>query len=533
MMMEGALLLSLPPGLCIMQIQEEAMTFTISVTSARPYSCCPLCAEASSSVHSYYSRTLRDVPCGGCNVRLHLAVRKFFCRNLDCQRKIFTERLPDFVEPSAQMTMRLAAALQTIGLATSGSLGTRLAARLGISISWTTILRRVMALATPEAGSVTALGIDDFSFKRGRRFGTILVDLSTHQVIDLLPERKSESAAAWMQNHPEIRYVSRDRGNDYAQAAREGAPQAASVADRFHLYKNLVEAIEPAIARCYREMRNAQEPLPEPQVPKVKEWRQAPAPGDERQRLARLATNQERYTQMLELQKRGVGQEEIARRLGVTKRTIQNWNKRGSCPGNKRRKKRKSLFDPYAPYVLSRWRQGCRNVPVLWQEIQSQGFHGSIQTVYRFTRTLRQEPVELPALSVVNRISVQEALWLIARPFDDLDADERADLSELCQASTQLATLHTLVQSFGQIVRKREGHRLEAWKQQVAESGFTEVQRFAKGLERDQEAVLAGLTLVYSNGQVEGHVNKLKLLKRVMYGRAGFALLRQKVLHAL
>jgi transposase len=134
---------------------------------------------------------------------------------------------------------------------------------------------------------------------------------------------------------------------------------------------------------------------------------------------------------------------------------------------------------------------------------------------------------------VLSRVSVREVLWLIARPFDDLEADERMDLEELCQASTQLATLHMLVQSFGQLVRKREGHRLEDWKQQVAQSGFTEVQRFAKGLERDQEAVLAGLTLVYSNGQVEGHVNKLKLLKRTMYGRAGFALLRQKVLHAL
>jgi transposase len=183
--------------------------------------------------------------------------------------------------------------------------------------------------------------------------------------------------------------------------------------------------------------------------------------------------------------------------------------------------------------VLSRWKQGCRNVTVLWQEIQAQGFPGTIRVVYRFTQTLRQEPVELPALSMVNRISVQEALWLIARPFDDLDEDERADLEELCQASSSLTTLHALVQSFGQIVRKREGYRLEDWKQQVAESGFSEVQRFVKGLERDKEAVLAGLTVVHSNAQGEGQVNKLKLLKRTMYGRASFPLLRQRVLHAL
>ncbi|MDQ6661734.1 MAG: transposase, partial [Chloroflexota bacterium] len=301
----------------------------------------------------------------------------------------------------------------------------------------------------------------------------------------------------------------------------------------FHLYKNLVEAIEPVVASCYKEMRKVQSPLPEVRVPKMKEWRQASSPGNEHQRLTRLATNQERYAQMLELQKRGVEQEEIAQRLGVTVRTIQNWKKRGSCPGSQRRRKRKSLFDPYAPYVLSRWKQGCRNVRVLWQEIQAQGFRGTDRTVYRFTQTLRQEPVELPALSVVNRISVQEALWLIARPFDSLNEDERADLEELCQASSRLSTLHTLVQAFGQIVRKREGHRLEHWKKQVAESDLLELQRFAKGLERDKEAVLAGLTVVYSNGQVEGQVNKLKLIKRQGYGRAGFPLLRQRVLHAL
>nr|WP_255553030.1 transposase family protein [Ktedonobacter sp. SOSP1-85] len=192
------------------------------MTSTRPCSYYPLCAQASSSVHSHYSRTVRDVLCGGHNVRPHLAVRKFFCRNSDCQRKVFTERLHDFVEPWAQMTLRLVAAIQAIGLATSGSLGVRLAARLGIVTLWTTILRRVMALPTPAPGAVTALEIDDFSFKRGRKFGTIFVDLDLHQVIDVLAEHSSQSSADWMRNHPEITYVSRDRGKDYAQGASEG-----------------------------------------------------------------------------------------------------------------------------------------------------------------------------------------------------------------------------------------------------------------------------------------------------------------------
>jgi transposase len=350
---------------------------------------------------------------------------------------------------------------------------------------------------------------------RGRTFSTILLHLSTHQLIELLSERAVDSAAAWMQSHPETEYVSRDRGNDYAQAARDGAPQAQAVADRFHLYKNLVEAIEPAVARRSKEMRKDLPKPIEPQLPSVKEWRPARDPAHEQQHQSRLAANQERFDSMMALQKLGIPQDEIARRLGVTKRTIQNWNKQGSGPGSRRRRKRRSLFDPYAAYVLSRWKEGCKKGSVLYREIKEKGYRGTDRQVYRFLQTLKQEPVELPALSVLSRLSVREAVWLIARPFDDLQADERADLSELCQSSTQLATLHTLVQSFGQIVRKREGHRLEDWKEQVNESDEASVQRFAKGLERDKEAVRASLTLVHSNDQVEGFVNKLKLIKRM------------------
>ncbi len=533
MMMDVSSLFSLPEGLHVEWVEPQGAHLSVGVVSTCPASCCPLCAHASSQVHSRYQRTLRDVPCGDRKVVLHLSVRKFFCCNPNCPRKIFAERLSPFARPWAQVTTRLFEAVQAIGLATSGELGTRLADRIRMHASPTTMLRRIMALSCPAAGRITVLGIDDFSFRRGRRFGTILVDVSNHQVIDLLPERSTKSAAEWMRHHAEIEYVSRDRGNDYAQAAREGAPQATPVADRFHLYKNLVEAIEPAVTRCYKEIRKELPPLPSPRVPKAKEWRPAPDPAHEHQHQSRLAKNQERFDYMMELQKLGVPQGEVARRLGVTTRTVQNWNKQGACPGHKRRRKRQSLFDPYAAYVLTRWREGCKKGSQLYLEIKEKGYRGTDRQVYRFLKTLKQEPVELPALPVLSRVSVREALWLIARPFDDLEPDERVELEELCQASTQLAALHMLVQAFGQIVRKREGHRLGDWKQQVAESGLAEIQRFAKGLERDKEAVLAGLTVVHSNAQAEGFVNKLKLIKRQGYGRASFPLLRQRVLHAL
>lgn len=211
---------------------------------------------------------------------------------------------------------------------------------------------------------------------------------------------------------------------------------------------------------------------------------------------------------------------------------MQRWQGRETSPASQPRRKRRSIFDPYAPYVLSRWQQGERSVWLLWHEIQEQGFKGSLQTVYRFVKALRQESVSLPAPSVLDRVSVQKAIWLIARPSEKLKANERTDLAELCQASQELAALHAIVQSFGQMLRKREGHRLGDWMQQVAKSSFRDVQRFAQGLQRDKEEVLAALTFVYSNGQVEGQINKLKLIKRQGYGRAGSPLLRQRVLHA-
>jgi hypothetical protein len=219
-------LLSLPEGLRVEQIELQGDILAIAVVSGRPSSCCPLCAQASSQAHSRYWRRLRDVPCAGRQVVLHLSVRKFFCRNPDCARKIFAERLPPFAEPWAQATSRLFEAVQAIGLATGGELGIRLANRIGFHTSPSTILGRIMALAPCSFPPVSCLGIDDWSFRRGRKFGTILVDLTTHTIIDLLPDRCAETSAAWMRAHPEIEMVSRDRGEDYAAAARAGAPQA-------------------------------------------------------------------------------------------------------------------------------------------------------------------------------------------------------------------------------------------------------------------------------------------------------------------
>jgi len=313
--MEITPLLPLPEGMLIDQIQIAETGLVVSVRATHPTSCCPLCSEASSSIKDHYRRSLRDVPCGGRRVQLVLTVRKFYCRNPLCERKVFTERFPAFVEPWARMTIRHCEQITSIGLATCGKGGTRLAARLGIRTTRQTILRRIMALPDSPAESILFLGIDDFSFLRGFQFGTILVNLESHHVVDLLPDREAETSAAWMRQYPDLMVVSRDRGGTYASAAAQGAPQATQCSDRFHLLKNLGEALEGLLAHhLARERRCQTEAAIDSQAPIGQSKRATRAsPKLERLQQHRREERLARYEQVIALRKLGLSQAAIAK----------------------------------------------------------------------------------------------------------------------------------------------------------------------------------------------------------------------------
>jgi transposase len=552
--MEVTSLLSLPDELEVAETSSTDTVLTLHLVATAKSSTCPLCARAATRVRSYYTRLVADVPCAGRQVHLLLRVRKFRCETADCPRQVFTERLAPFLEPWARMTTRLSKMIEAIGLATCGELGARLAPRLGMRTSPTTILRRTMALPTCPPEQVILLGIDDWSFRRGRKFGTILVDLATHEIIDLLPDRRSETAAAWMLEHPEIDIVSRDRGGDYAAAARKGAPQARQIADRFHLAQNLTDRLEVILARCRTEIRKASqqrdtsswqelEGNDEQQPQAFDEWLPAQDPQEKNAHLARQAERSDRYHQLVELRKQGLTLKEIARRLGMGERTVRYWFSRGiPYEKPKPRHKRRSGFDPYAGYVAEQWNQGHRNGQELWREIVAQGYRGGSRSVYRFLESLRQTPA--PARGKAERsqavpetslqhLCAQEAVWLFVRDPADLQEQEQSALTAIRQASPTADTVYTLAQQFMRMIRQLEGEHLDEWLSLVRASQIPELQSFVQSIKRDKKAVLAGLTLPHNNGVVEGKVNKLKLIKRMMFGRAGFPLLRQRVLHAL
>ena len=538
--MKDAALLALPEGMEIDQIQITETGLVVSVISTHPQSCCPLCSQPSSHVHSRYHRTLKDAPCVGRQLQLSLTVRKFFCRNPDCWRKVFTERLPELTEPWARMTIRLREQITSIGLATCGKGGVRLAKRLGIETSRNTTLRRVMDVPDEGRGSVVYLGIDDFSFRRGYQFGTICIDLESHRPIDVLPDRRVETAAAWMRDNPEIQVVSRDRGSESASAAAQGAPQAIQVADRFHMCKNLTEATQLLLARCQAEIaavEKGEEPAQSESgkaVISIEEWRPKEPAHVQKVRLTRRAGREARYEQVRERGRQGLTAKEIACQLGMSQRTVQRWLAAGTFPEAKKRRKKRSEFDEFAPYVLKRWQEGERNGLGLWHEIVAQGYTGSERTVYRHIETLKQASVQAPFhLGRLHTFTASTAVWLFVRDKKSLDEMEQEDLATFCQASPTLKRTYDLVQDFMQMVRKREGHRLDAWLERVEALDLPELQSFAAGVQKDKAAVKAGLTWPVNNGQVEGQVTKLKLIKRTMYGKAGFPLLRQRVLHAV
>ena len=269
----------------------------------------------------------------------------------------------------------------------------------------------------------------------------------------------------------------------------------------------------------------------------IKPWKPARDPGFERARLTRRAQRYDHYQQVIALHKQGFEQAEIARRVGLSTRTLQKWLKAGAFPEAKERRKRRSLFDAYAPYVLKRWREGCKNGSQLYREIKEKGYTGTERQVYRFLTPLREQlplvqMVEAPQTPVQD-FSAHEAIWLFVRHPDDLSETEQATLTAILSESETARTMYKLVQEFRQILHHRKGEKLDKWLEAVRASNIRELQSFVGGIERDKAAVLAGLTLPQNNGLVEGKVNKLKLIKRMGYGRAGFALLRQRVLHAL
>jgi transposase len=538
-------------GVRLTHVTVEKTAIRLQLTAIAPTAACPLCGLPSSAIHSRYQRRLTDVPWGARTVHVQLTARKFLCRKATCRRRIFTERLPDLIATYARKTHRLITALRAIGLALGGQAGARLAARLRLPTSPSTLLRLAQTAPVPHPPALQAVGVDEWAWRRGHRYGTILVDLVTHRVVDLLPDRSAASVAAWLTQHPTLTVVCRDRSDLYADGIRRGAPQAVQVVDRFHLVHNLRQALEavlidrrPALQAAAVCMAMALTHVngPSPVVPMYRGRRLTPKPAPPPvQRPPRHARWVTIYEALHRLHAQGTPIATMARQLGISRPTVYAYLRWDTPPGPRRLQRPPSarVLTPYVPYLIRRWRESGADSRQLWREIQTLGYTHPARTVGRFITQLRQaadaghppewqrSPYTCPQGPSARAVSFQ-----IVCPAAKRSQDAAIYIDHLCQLDPGIARANQLAQAFLALVRERRGDALEAWMVEATDSGIVELARFARGLQDDLCAIQAGLTLEWSNGVTEGHIHRLKLVKRQGYGRAGFALLRQRVLQA-
>jgi transposase len=534
------------PDLLIEHV-EVANEITLTLRTTSPDASCPNCGTSSIRVQSRYSRTLHDLPSAGRPVHLIIRLRRFLCKKSTCAQKVFVERLPELCRPHAQRTIRLQEALCQLGLRVGGQAGADVGSELGISGSRDTILRLVRGSKQSATSEPRIIGLDDWARKRRLRYGTLICDLERSQPIDLLPDRSVETVSAWLKKHPSIDIVSRDGSSEYASAISKGAPQARQVSDRWHLVKNLAECVSVQLAESLAQLRRAEQMRTRSETKEREHASEERHPAQTRAvqhaQSARQAERMARYEHIVALRKQGVKSAEMALQLGVTPRTIQRWIAAENIPYSRPRRQRARLIDPYKTYLLKRWHQGCHKGAQLERELRAKGYKGSQHGIYRYLETLKTSTLapskhkspSKPASSIqpnaLLALSASQTTWLFFRKEEDLKAEEQETLQQLRQASSHLETAYQLVKAFLSMVRERTGEQLDAWLEAVQASHLEAFQTFVTGVQRDKDAVLAGLTLPWSNGPLEGHVNRLKLIKRSMYGRAEFDLLKRRVLH--
>jgi transposase len=520
------------PGMSVDQLEVETETITIKTHVEACEAACPICHTLAQRVHSHYTRTLHDVPCGTKALRLVVQVRRFFCDQETCPRQIFAERLPALTQVKARATTRFVRGLAEVGFALGGRAGAQLGAVLGWRQSRSSILRTLRRLPEPKRATPRLLGVDDWAFRRRAIYGTMLLDLEMHTPVDLLPDRTAQTLAAWLKAHPGVQLISRDRAGEYAQGAKKGAPKAVQAADRFHLTKNLSEVVERILSHHRQALREIRFKPRSPRSSSPLAVRYL-RPDRKLRKQEVLQAKLARAEQIRGLLAQGMTQLAVARQLHLNRKTVALYAKVQSImpvlqPA------RAGILAPFTRYLSTRWQAGERNGVGLYREIVAQGYTGSRMTVERFLLGLRdlERQGQLPAvLSAPIELTPHRAVGLLLKRAEERTEEETQALLRVGQIHPDLLRTQLLMQQFLQMLRERHGHELDQWLAAAFHSGIPEWRAFVRKLRQDHDAVQTGLILKWNNGPVEGHINRLKFVKRSMYGRANFDLLRFRVLH--
>ena len=538
-------LLHLFPNCVVKEIFVNNETITVKAIQKTSTATCPQCKHHSSRVHSYYIRRPHDLPMSGYFVRLQLQVRRFRCLNENCQKKTFAEQWGDWLAPYAHHTKRVNETLYHVGQTTGGEGGSRLLRHLKLKSSGASVIRLIRNRAIIKSETPRVLGVDDWAYKRGQTYGTILIDLEKGEVIKLLPDRTSNTLANWLQHHPGVEIVTRDRSTEYAHGIDIGSPKAQQVADRWHLLLNMRQMVERYIREIYSRISQRPLTISENLAPAYVQR------GTFIRTKQEFISSQKSRAQRLRLyeeiqQRRHNGESivSIAHTLSLHRETVRTFYYSDKFPERNQTSPKVSILDEYVPYLEKRRAEGAEDARALWREIKNLGYSGGYSLVNKWFRIRRRRPSPFTTKEALTSSkwiaelfvepkmpSAKKLAYLLCKQPDFLDAYEKAVVQHILE-DNELAIFYSLIQKYHSMIRERDVDNFDFWLTSCMNCNVRRLQTFAEGLQKDYQAIKAALHLPWSNGPTEGHVNRLKLIKRQMFGRAKLDLLEQRILYA-
>ena len=522
------------PGFAVLCTRNEKQHLAIEAKSTARTALCPNCQQSSQHPHGWYPRRPQDLPCIGQGVYLELIVRRFRCLNSECPKKTFTERFPEWLPAYARRTLRLTHVMRDVGFEVSAESGRRVLRYLRINTSGDTLLRIVKGTPICNESHPKIVGLDDWAIRKGHRYGSIIVDQETRRAVELVKGRLSEDIQPWFREHPEVEIVTRDRSNDYRNGVQVAAPQAQQVADRWHLLLNLRHLAERTAASAYRRLKKL--PMsPEMQLSRplfLRSRREQQRVDGTRQRRLDL------YNEVQRLKALGLTASQMTKELPHSYHTLRFFYEALEFPERMPGRTPRSKLQPFLDYLESRFLAGEHRPTKLYPEIQMKGYTGSKGMLARWLNTRKviasTDPETLKFLPITTTSatlpSARKLSWLLVSLPDKLNEQDILMLNHI-QQDEPIRHFYELAQEFKALVLDRSVERFDAWLTNAENSTLPKVRSFAKSLHDEYSFIRAALEYEWSNGQTEGQVTRLKFIKRQMYGRASFELLRQKVLY--
>lgn len=523
--------------LFIHETEYDGKVFHLYASSSLDHGFCPYCGYVSESVHSKYFRTIQDLSILGERVILHLEVRKFFCHNQDCCRKTFAEQPGNEVLRYRRRTCRCERMVARQGISVSSSSASRLLGYMGIHISSSTVLRDLHRMNPSAYEDVREVGVDDWAWRKGVTYGSIIIDYENGWPIDLLGDRNTASFRQWMEEHEAVRVVSRDRSTDYSSAIASTGRKIIEVADRFHLVKNITDRMIKLIAENYTEYRQAvrgEEPRGvQPDKPVASQTETPPVP-------KKPGSRQIMFNEVKELQKKGFKPTTIAKKLGIARQTSTKYCKMDSLPD--RNSKPRNGYYKFDAYVEQEAAKG-KALSTIHQEVCSMGFTGSLTPFYDHykylsdghrgyrSRNWKPEPEKQKQKDDRSELMPVKAIASIidkSMKGKEMDDSQEQTLRALMSLGW-FKEMYEAMDSFCKVIKGNETTALVRWMKGHWKTKISSLKTFVIGLKKDYQAVRNTIRLNITNGITEGFVNKLKAVKRTMYGRAGINLLKRKL----